>query len=242
MCKMERIAAGNTAEILDYGDGRVCKLFFAHFPEICPEKEYKNMKLVNTLGIPSPKVYGQVEIDGRYGIVEEKLSGETILSQMIQGRNVPHLIKEMTDLQKRMLSCHTRECICYKDSLRGFLEGKLSKTHELYRKIEELPEGDCVCHGDYHPDNVWQKPDGELYVIDFANICYGPREYDIARSYFLMIQGEAPRAMSESDKAELQRMRMELGKAYLMLMDSREEELRQYIDVIAKCREYEMQI
>lgn len=55
---------------------------------------------------------------------------------------------------------------------------------ELREWIKQLPEGECLCHGDYHPFNLILTLGGSPIVIDFANICRGPSEYDIARTYF----------------------------------------------------------
>lgn len=39
----------------------------------------------------------------------------------------------------------------------------------MTEKILALPEGDHICHGDFHPGNIILKSDGTAVVIDFMN-------------------------------------------------------------------------
>lgn len=238
---MKKIGAGNTAEVFEYAEGKICKLYFSYFDKATAHREFENTKLINELGIPSPKVFEEVSIDGRNGFVEEYLLGSTILNQLLQGNNTEELLVKMANLHENILSHHTTKCASYKDTLRSFLIGKLPENDSLYAEIENLPDGDNVCHGDFHPDNVWQSKDGKILVIDFMNICYGPKLYDIARSYFLMTQGELPKGMSEEEKIELQKMRTLLGNQYLSLMKVTEADIEKYFNIVKACRAFELQ-
>ena len=62
------VGVGNTAEVFDYGDGKVCKLFYQGYPKEAVEREYRNAKEVERLGLPVPKVFELVESEGRTGI------------------------------------------------------------------------------------------------------------------------------------------------------------------------------
>ncbi len=38
--------------------------------------------------------------------------------------------------------------------------------------LDELPDGDILCHGDFHPGNIFIS-EGQTIAIDFMNICKG---------------------------------------------------------------------
>lgn len=61
-------------------------------------------------------------------------------------------------------------------------------------------------------------------TIDFANICKAPKEYDIARTYFLLKEDIKGRSAAE---LYLAKMQMEYG------------DIRAYINVLEALRKYE---
>ena len=83
--------------------------------------------------------------------------------------------------------------------------------------LEDLPDGDAVLHGDFHPDNVLIQ-EGRYYVIDWPRACRGSFVADIAHTYLLF--ADKPRIIGESDleyrltKAAAKR----LGRMYLLAM------------------------
>lgn len=237
---MERIGVGNTAEVFVYGTNKVCKLFYAGYPMECVKAEYQNSKLVNELNIPSPKAYELVEVNARNGILYDRLYGTSLLDLLMADPENAKLVPQMVELQKRMLEKHTKACSNYKDFLRGLLYEENEETLTTRKQIDALPDGDCLCHGDYHPGNVWMKKDGEALVIDFMNICLGPREYDIARTYFLITQGGMPEGLAEEQENYIRQMQQILGNGYLELMCVEKDDLQKYLDVIASCRKYEV--
>lgn len=81
------LGVGNTAEVFEYGEGKVCKLFFAGYPKEAVEREYRNAMEVERLGLPAPKVYETVTLDGRNGIVYEKIEGKSMLECIFEIRN-----------------------------------------------------------------------------------------------------------------------------------------------------------
>ena len=48
------------------------------------EKELRNAAMVDALGIPAPRCYGSVAVDGRVGIVYERAAGESLLSVLLR--------------------------------------------------------------------------------------------------------------------------------------------------------------
>lgn len=236
---MERIGVGNTAEVFAYETNKVCKLFYKGYPLEGVEAEYQNSRLVNEMNIPSPKAYELVEFEDRNGIIYDRLYGASLLDLLINGSEAAEIVPQMAGLQKTMLGKQTEVCRNYKDFLRGFLHEENEENMAIRKQIDALPDGNCLCHGDYHPGNVWVDENGEMEAIDFMNICYGPREYDIARTYFLITQGGVPEGLLKEQRNHIRQIQQTLGNGYLNSMRVSKEELQRYLDVIAACRKYE---
>ena len=57
--------------------------------------------------------------------------------------------------------------------------------------LDTLPDGDRLCHGDFHPANIMM--DGETpVVIDWSNVARGAPEADLARSRVILRLGKPP--------------------------------------------------
>lgn len=65
------------------------------------------------------------------------------------------------------------------DAEREFLTGRLAQLRLDYASLDfTLPRS--AVHGDAHQDNLIQRPDGKLILIDFERFAYGPPESDLA--------------------------------------------------------------
>ncbi|WP_189596836.1 phosphotransferase family protein [Paenibacillus elgii] len=76
--------------------------------------------------------------------------------------------------------------------------------------LERLPDGECLCHGDFHPDNVIV---GERHwVIDWMTGMVGNPAGDVVLLFrFGTLPDEAPRAVKEA----LQHMSTKISQIYL---------------------------
>lgn len=144
------------------------------------------------MNIPIPEVYEIVNIGARTGIIYEKLKEQSILEKLVQGENTKDLIKQIADFHKTILKRHTSEGISYKKFLELCIGEKTKLNMDMYDEIASLPEGNSLCHGDYHPGNIWIDKSGEMLLIDFMNVCHGPWQYDVARTYVLISEGDLP--------------------------------------------------
>jgi hypothetical protein len=52
-------------------------------------------------------------------------------------------------------------------------------------RLADMPEGDRLCHGDFHPVNVLGQNSRPM-VIDWPDACYGDPAADVCRSYLLL--------------------------------------------------------
>jgi uncharacterized protein (TIGR02172 family) len=221
------VGVGNTAEVFDFGEGKVCKLFRKGYPKESVEREFRNAKEVQRLGLPVPKVFELVETEGRTGIVYEKIDGKSMLECIVENPGkAGFFLEEFVRLQKKWLkeaSVHAASILSYKEFLQMLTNSAGQKTEaSLLEEINALPEGDTVLHGDFQPGNVLILTDNCPVVIDFMNVCRGPALYDIARTYFLL---------KEKDEA--------FGRVYLEQMEVTHGDISLFLNVLERCRMYE---
>ena len=57
----------------------------------------------------------------------------------------------------------------------------------LLEQLVQLPDGDRLCHGDFHPWNVVGDPPDGATVIDWLDATCGDPAADACRSYLLML-------------------------------------------------------
>ncbi len=223
---MELIGKGNTAEVFDMGDGKILKLFIAGYPKEPVEREFNNAKVMESFGLPVPACYALTEKDGRFGIVYEKVPGSDLFNYISRTGEVQKGLEILTGFQKQILEKECSDLMSYKDFIKLVIG---DRDPAAFGKIDRLPDGNNVCHGDFHPLNVLVDDAGNAKVIDFMNVCRGPKLYDIARSYFLMREY----APSDSQIGALL-------QAYLQLHGVTEADLEPYFEVIGICHKWEM--
>lgn len=232
------IGRGNTAEVMEMDNQKVCKLFYEGYPYSAVEREYNNAKLMQTMNLPIPKVYEIVNWEKRIGIVYDRLHGQSIMEKLFQGEDVDFLLNQITDLHKEILRCHTSEGMSYKEFLYLCIEKRKELNLDLYNEIAGLPEGDYLCHGDYHPGNIWMSTSGKVLAIDFMNVCHGSWQYDVARSYVLISENEVSKDVP--NREEILYMQKQLADMYLEKMQISYNEISKYISIIQQCRKYEL--
>jgi aminoglycoside phosphotransferase (APT) family kinase protein len=75
------------------------------------------------------------------------------------------------------------------------IEGEASIPEPLrataLAELVRLPDGDALCHGDFHPDNILLCPEGPA-VIDWPNATRGDPCADFARTTVMLRVGSLP--------------------------------------------------
>lgn len=227
--EIKMLGSGNTAEVYEYGRDKVCKLFKEGYPEAYVRLEFSNARIMNKMGLPVPEAYEITKENGRQGIVYERIYGRTLMEALFQEENKEALFQMFINLHKEILKHQTTELIPYKDFLIGGLKGKGIFNDSLVEKILALPDGNFICHGDFHPGNVILKPDNTAVIIDFMNVCRGSREYDIARTYRLF------KEIQEAGRLN----GVHVMEAYLGQMGVSYEEIAVWAKMTAEYRRYE---
>jgi len=211
------IAQGRTAEIFAWNEGRVLKLFRAGFTRQSCDHEFNIAQAISRSGVPAPIAFEQIEVDGRHGIVYERVEGQTMLRELTaHPERLVELAQLMADLHAQVHQHKAHGLPRSRDKFEWLLEqAPLSDAQksEIARRAAALPDDDCVCHGDFHPDNILLTPAGPR-VIDWNNANSGNPMADIAWTSLILRKGEAPPG-SEAQVAEIQTMRIKFHDVYL---------------------------
>ena len=190
----QRIGQGNTAEIFLYGPGTVLKLFRDQFPKSGVLKEWRVTRAVQTVYSRMPKALRLVSCGERSGILYELAEGQDLF-RMIGSE--PFLL---FSTGKKLAEIHTE---IHGKTISGILTVKEKLLQEIgwvndlsddeKRKITDrlllLPDGDRLCHFDFHPGNIMVSG-GKLLVLDWLTACSGEPAADIARTCLLLKYGE----------------------------------------------------
>lgn len=106
---MKLIGKGNTAEVIEYDQGIVCKLFFTGYPQEYVELEFQNAQEMYKNGIRIPTPFQIVKIGNRSGILYEKIIGNTLWRLLSEGEESPgKAIDQMVKLQRNIFTHHSR--------------------------------------------------------------------------------------------------------------------------------------
>jgi hypothetical protein len=155
------LAAGQRVEVFEWGS-RVVKLCRSTGSKQVIFREAAINAAVEALGLPVPAVWGVRQIDGRWGIVFDRVSGGSFAEQMLSDPGaIPQRLQILVHLQVR-IHAHVVDQF---SSLKGWLATRITRTTLLdqpHRQIllnglREMPDGDHLCHGDFHPRNVWAR-------------------------------------------------------------------------------------
>ena len=193
---LKKIAEGREAEMFEWNGGRVLRLYRAG-RGLDAAHQAMLLDIARTCGVRVPGSYGTVEIEGRTGIVMERIAGPDLLTQLnaqpwrllqaggIWGRT-------QADINSRTAPPEVEPV---HDRLRRMIENSPLVPNDLrapaLTRLSSLPEGTQLLHGDCHPANIMRNG-SEFVTIDWSNVTRGPAEADYFRSYLMGTLGDLP--------------------------------------------------
>jgi aminoglycoside phosphotransferase (APT) family kinase protein len=199
--ELERIASGREAEIFAWEPGTVLRLFRTPRSEATLEREIAAMRAGAAATGFVPAVHGRVQYDGRDGLIMERVDGPDLLTIIGKkpwmmwsagqtcGRVHATLHKVIAPPELDPLKERARLSISASSIPRELRDWALDR-------LQSLPDGDRILHGDFHPANVLSTTRGPV-VIDWPNATAGDPHADVANTILLVsaspIPDDAPR-------------------------------------------------
>lgn len=183
------IAAGNEAELFEWDGRTVLKLSRRIGDPSQAEREAATLTALAPLGL-APALGGVIEVNGRWGIVMERIDQPALASAMADPGLVPDLLGLMVTLQRRI---HAVPAPAGLPNLKQRLAGRIDRADRLTRTLRDdllarlaaMPDGDRLCHGDFHPFNILGL-DEHARVIDWLDATRGDPVADVCRTYVLI--------------------------------------------------------
>lgn len=188
--KRQLMGYGLTADVYQWAGHTVLKLFKDNIQDQVIEYEALIHEMVYDKGIRMPKLIEEIQYEGRRGFIYERCNGRTLLFQMMKKKwKVRHFAKVLARAQVEIQRNEAPLLPNLKDRLQRDIHSIKSLAVEdaerLMAYIDILPEGDSICHMDFHPGNVFYDQ-GITHTIDWVTASRSVPAADIARTYVLV--------------------------------------------------------
>jgi len=184
------LGTGKVAEVYAWGDDLVLKLYKPGVPKPSAFREAALLSIVESLGVPAPRVHSVGgELQNRWGLMMTRADGQPFApALMTSPPSEEHLIA-LAALPRRIHAATAPQLPTLKARLRANI-GRASRLdaprkERLLAQLAALPDGDQLCHGDFHPWNVLGTPDS-VTVIDWLDATSGVPAADVCRTYVLI--------------------------------------------------------
>lgn len=190
MEKGELLGKGMTAEVYSWGQDKVLKLFKDNYSEEWTKYEAEIGHKIHEAGVSSPNVYEIIEIDGRKGIIFERIFGKTLtaaifkqpwlfISFVYQMARFQYTINmqssdSLPSQKERFTRTITRSSEILGDNVNKILD-----------YIDRLPDRSNICHGDFYLSNII-KSGNKLVAIDWSSAYRGDPAGDVARTCLII--------------------------------------------------------
>jgi len=216
----EKIGEGVFADVHAWAPGQVVKLLKAGVPRWASRREARMTRAIFAAGGPAPEVFGEVELEGRFGIVLSRFDGPTLLQLTRSGAITFEQAGAV--LASLCLAVHKTPPPPDVPFLRDLMDSWLRSSGAAVPKhiatgilalIERLRPGDGLCHADLHPGNVIMTADGPRFV-DWGGAVRAPAALDLASCHVLLSENapevvdnpQRPRAVNAAAQSEYARL------------------------------------
>ena len=191
---LRKIAEGREAEIFEWEDGKVLRLMRDPKAVEPVEMFAGATQAAHDAGVSVPVPYEVVTVDGRPGLVMEAVDGPDLLTLIARqpwllwslGNVIGRLQAELHDVVAPETVPNLKEAYHWRIESDIVPPEIVNYAHQL---LDDLPDGDRLCHGDFHPANVL-KAEREYYIIDWTGVAKGDPMADYARTQLTLQLGE----------------------------------------------------
>jgi uncharacterized protein (TIGR02172 family) len=189
-------AAGRTAEVYAWEGDRILKLYHAWCPDNWVDFEARVARSVQQAGIPAPAAGDIIEIDGRRGILYQRVDGPSMLAAINKNPfKLPAYAAMLASLHLEMHRAAAPDLLSQREGMQRSIQSAKALPEDLRRRalqaLESLPDGERLCHGDFHPGNVILTSQGPA-IIDWMTATRGHPAADVARTRLLLTLGQPP--------------------------------------------------
>jgi Ser/Thr protein kinase RdoA (MazF antagonist) len=189
------IAGGREAEVFDWADGLALRLLREQNADHRLQREMAVMKTVREMIGLAPATDRLIEIDGRPGMILERIEGPTLLAMLARlprpfwgGRLTGRIHARINQLTPPDLLPPLKMWLRPRIQTAPLPAATINRALAI---VDALPAGNYLLHGDLHPANILMPASGPV-VIDWPNAASGPPEADVARTITILRFGALP--------------------------------------------------
>ncbi len=184
------IARGNTSDVFAWTEQTVVKVLRPEIPRHWASIEADITRRVHAAGLPVPAIDGVVEVDGRPGVVFERVPGPTMWERMkASPGEVPSLVDALVGLQSDLHATSIRGLPDLARRLGSKIDEAVqvsaAERQEAQALLATMEHDKALCHGDIHPANIVVAERG-MVILDWFDAASGQAMADLARSSLLM--------------------------------------------------------
>jgi Ser/Thr protein kinase RdoA (MazF antagonist) len=201
------------AEVFGLDDDRVLKLDRAEWSGVS-EFERDVISRVAAAGLPVARAHGMMTVDGRRGVVLDRVVGRSLQEELGLLRATEGRVEELARRFARLQATINATTIDGLPDLMTRMQAEIARSGlgparvaELDALLRALDDGHRgICHFDFHPDNVMVGPK-DWVVIDWLTAGAGPALADLARSLVLRgheVEAPLPQFMREVRRSGLE--------------------------------------
>src|SRR5689334_8276458 len=216
----EKIGEGAFSEAYAWAPGQVVKLFKPGVSRWMPRHEVRMIRAVLAAGVPVPEVFGEMTLDGRFGIVMQRQDGPTLWHLSRTGAVTFEQAGAI--VAALAMSVHKTppppEVLSMREHMERELrhdDGKIPKhiAADILALTDRLPPGVGLCHCDLSPGNVIMTAEGPK-LVDWTFAMRRPAALDLGFLHVILSElapqiadnPERPRATNAAAQSEYARL------------------------------------
>ncbi|WP_304942018.1 phosphotransferase [Vallitalea guaymasensis] len=190
MNKQIKIGTGTQATVYR-NENHAIKVFKKDYNKAYAFYEAMINSLIEDVGLPIAKVHEVLEINDNIAMKMDFIEGVTLHDCYLSNiYNVNKYVDIMVDMQ---IEIHSKD-IQLPYNLNNRLREKISSNkmlnktskNKLLNILDKLPDGKCLCHGDFYGYNIIKQQD-KYYIIDWIDATNGCDNADVCRTYMLYL-------------------------------------------------------
>ncbi|GIV64072.1 MAG: aminoglycoside phosphotransferase family protein [Chloroflexota bacterium] len=236
------IAHGRTAEIYEWQPGWILKLFHEWVDPQSIEYEAQISRAVHASGLPVPAVGERVQVNGRFGLLYQRAVGVPMWPEGLI-RSPWKVWKYARQTAQLHAAIHNSRILVELPRQRQRLLNKIHQAESLppqlrakvLARLNNLPEGDCLCHGDFHPANILVGEE-QAIVIDWVDATLGNPLADVARTTILALGAAACQMRGVFQKAWVRLFHATYLRHYFNLRPGGKQEYARWLPIVAAAR------
>ena len=188
---LKLIAQGGQALIYEIDDNKILRVLRSKEEGATLKAEIATMTALYEKGKTVPKIYDYIEIDGKPAIVMEHLHGLSMLELFkkqplklaANAVLLANLHLETAEAAEGLPLMSINDRAAYLTEKADIPEAELKAF--VLALLSELPRGNSICHGDFHPGNIIIN-NKKYYIIDWFGATSGDIQSDIAHTYLIL--------------------------------------------------------